>query len=247
MSDEWPFSDPPNLATYTVERVLRGTHPVLYVSHDVSDGAWQFLTGDDVALEDAKLVCLADVVNTDTSLRELSDLPLGWYAERATPAAPWTRRAGFPIAWQELLAEAQSYTRACQERLKDEFSLLQWERYDYSEEASSLIFSSNCKPGDKMSIQIIGSWSALSKSWLWACDNDSILTSAAECVHLLKTYGEQHGFERLATPYWTAEEVDAWEMAATACLLLHGDGVYRAPHDDLATFMVVRQPEWIRC
>jgi hypothetical protein len=246
MVDGWPFADPENLATFTVEDVLTGTKPILYVSHDVSDGGWQFLTGEDLSESTPKLVCLADVVGLEPAIRELADLRLGWYAEREAPGAPWQRRPAYPLDFDELLKQAQDYTNACQERLKDEFSMLEWERYDYNQESATLIFSSNGVPRLTMKIQVAGSWSSQSNTWLWSWDNDSILPDAAESVHMLQTFGQQHGFERLASAYWPAEEVDAWEMTCIACLLLQGEGVYRAPDDKGALFMVVRDPELVQ-
>jgi hypothetical protein len=35
--------------------------------------------------------CFHHPVDNDSSLKELADLPLGWYAERAEPGAPWVR------------------------------------------------------------------------------------------------------------------------------------------------------------
>jgi hypothetical protein len=245
MNDAWMFADPPNLAVLTMEAVLSGDRPVLYVSHDVFDGSWQFLTGDDFALDQAKVVPLGDVVQTDVTLQQLFDLPLGWSAERRTPGAEWKRQAQFPTDWDDLLSQAEQYTAECQERLKSEFSLLEWERYSYNQEAASLIFSSGGVPRVTMKIQVVGSWAKRTGTWLWSWDNASILASADEYVHWLKTFGEQNGFARLSNASWQAEEVDAWEMTSLACLLLQGEGVYRAPDDDGALFMVLSDPEFI--
>jgi len=64
---------------------------VTYVSHDFEDGAWQFL-GDTMAGGEKPVIsCLHRPIDKDPSLNEVADLPLGWYAERATPKDPWTR------------------------------------------------------------------------------------------------------------------------------------------------------------
>ena len=64
-------------------------------------------------------------------------------------------------------------------------------------------------------------------------------------MHVLQKFGEQCGFERLSNAYLEATEADAWEMTHVACLLLQGDGVYRAPDEDGALFMVVSEPELV--
>ena len=58
MSDDahdWPFDDPPNVAVMALDRILEGNSPVLLVCHDEDDGMWQFLDGQEVSEEDAKI------------------------------------------------------------------------------------------------------------------------------------------------------------------------------------------------
>lgn len=240
-SKSWDLED----LAFTVEDVISSERPILYVGRDVSDGTWEFSTGEEVTADQIRLVRLADVVKSDESLNELADLPLGWYAERPAHGAAWAREPSFPTEWDELVSLAQSYTNDCQERLTSEFSLLEWERYDYDQEDASLVFSSAGVPRVAMKIQIVGSWSARTNTWLWSWSDESILPGAAEYVHLLEQFGEEYDFERLKTPHWPAEQADGWEMACIACLLLQGEGVYRSPDDDGALFMVVSRPEFI--
>jgi len=40
---------------------------------------------------DALIVALEEVVGHDPTLRELADLPCGWFAERDTVGSPWKR------------------------------------------------------------------------------------------------------------------------------------------------------------
>jgi hypothetical protein len=242
-SAEWPFSDPENLATFTVEEIMSGERPVLYVRHDLDDGCWQFLTGEEVTTERARLVCLADVVSTDPTLLDLADLKLGWFAERDSATAPWSRKAEFPTEWNELVERAEEYTEECQARLKSEFSLSTWERYDYDQRKGELVFSTGGVPRLRTKIQIVGSTSTVSNTWLWSWDNPSILEGAAEYMHLLKTFGEQHEFERLSRARWPGDESDGWEMTCVACFLMQGEGVYRAPEEDGALFMILKEPE----
>ena len=93
----WLFHDEPNTACFTTSHVLSGS-PILRVYHDY-DGDWQF-HGDStqsVDDDDAKLVCLSDVVDRDASLKELHDLPYGWRAERTSTSTPWTRHRNHPF------------------------------------------------------------------------------------------------------------------------------------------------------
>lgn len=88
---EWPFADPKNLAVITIDRIVDGREPILYVSHDAEDGGWQFLDGGSVSEANAKVVSLLGMVERDATLRELADLPRGWVAERDAIGKPWRR------------------------------------------------------------------------------------------------------------------------------------------------------------
>jgi hypothetical protein len=91
MPADWPFTDPENLAVFTLKRIIRGESLILRVTHDEDDGGWQFLDGGEVAVEEASLVSLRQMTRIDPSILELADLPLGWVAERAGPGVPWQR------------------------------------------------------------------------------------------------------------------------------------------------------------
>lgn len=89
---DWKFPDPPHTGVFLSKTVHDGTEPVTYVSHDVEDGAWQFL-GD--SMRDGGgpvLSCFHHPIDQDRSLVELADLPLGWCAERAEVGQPWVRK-----------------------------------------------------------------------------------------------------------------------------------------------------------
>lgn len=88
---DWSFPDPPHKLVFLSQAVHSGSEPITYVSHDAEDGAWQFL-GDSMAGGGKPvLVCFHHPVDEDRSLKELADLPLGWWAERRTPEHPWIR------------------------------------------------------------------------------------------------------------------------------------------------------------
>src|SRR5262245_54888935 len=90
---DWLFADRPNDAVFTTRQVLNDGEPILYVSHDADDGAWQFHTGGVRGTHgDAMIVGLGTMLRHDPTLRELYDLPEGWFAERDGVGKPWRRR-----------------------------------------------------------------------------------------------------------------------------------------------------------
>jgi hypothetical protein len=91
MTDNWPFDDPKNVAVFTVRQIARDGNPILRVTHDSEDGAWQFLEWGTPREEDAMIVGLEEMARIDPSILELADLPIGWRAIRPSPTEPWQR------------------------------------------------------------------------------------------------------------------------------------------------------------
>lgn len=88
----WPFSDPPNVAVFADKRILENNAAVLYVDHDLEDGAWQFHgQGEKVDGAEVSIVALRTIVLVDPSVQALADLPVGWCAWRETRSSPWQR------------------------------------------------------------------------------------------------------------------------------------------------------------
>jgi hypothetical protein len=88
---DWKFPDPPHTGVYLSQAVHSGLEPVTYVSHDVEDGAWQFLGDSRAGDGGPALSCFHHAIDRDPSLAELADLPAGWCAQRAGARQPWVR------------------------------------------------------------------------------------------------------------------------------------------------------------
>jgi hypothetical protein len=142
--------------------------------------------------------------------------------------------------WEPFLDMALEYLNRQQERLKSEFRLGTWPRYDYDQEAGTLAFSANGKVEVLADIHIVGSTSTRSGTWLWAWDNPSILENVKHCLADVRAYGESHGLEKLTTAKWSGDEHDGWEMTAAAAFILRAEGAYRSPGEHGALFMVLR-------
>jgi hypothetical protein len=91
MSNNWLFDQPPNCAVITLRQIMNGEQPILYISHDSDDGGWQFLSQETPEVEDCILVSLKRIVEHDSSVLAVANLPLGWCAERASIQESWRR------------------------------------------------------------------------------------------------------------------------------------------------------------
>jgi hypothetical protein len=79
----------------TTRQVMYEGWPILLVTHDADDGAWQFVNGhgDTEDTDAAMVVAVETVLGVDQTISELADLPLGWRAWRGSSGEPWQRRA----------------------------------------------------------------------------------------------------------------------------------------------------------
>jgi len=95
---DWKFKDPPHTGVFTTKRVMSGEDSVTRVFHDIDDGAWQFHGPDESKREDLAYVCFHHIIDKDSTIKELADLPLGWCAWRENVIAPWIRELTVPDA-----------------------------------------------------------------------------------------------------------------------------------------------------
>jgi hypothetical protein len=88
-----PFKEAPNTACLVCRHILTDKLPILFVSHDADDGAWQFLC--DVHSHDEEnvsVIALHRAAALDSSLELVTDLPLGFIATRVAPDTEWDKR-----------------------------------------------------------------------------------------------------------------------------------------------------------
>ena len=84
---DFKFYEPKNLGVYTTHHVLEG-NPKLYVYHN-DDGDWQFHSEQYPNPDDAKLVCLSDLVERDSTLNLIHHIGYGYNAWRETSKSEW--------------------------------------------------------------------------------------------------------------------------------------------------------------
>jgi hypothetical protein len=96
MSRDWPFDDAPNVSSYTTVNVLERGAPILLVTYDADDGAWQFLCGKTNDPADGRVIGLDCALGLDPTIAQVADLPSGWRAWRDTPGGPWSREPSPP-------------------------------------------------------------------------------------------------------------------------------------------------------
>lgn len=153
--------------------------------------------------------------------------------------APGAESAEPEVSWQQLVDTSYEYLYERQDKLDDEFEISKHERWDIDQDTGKLIFSNGGVPAVEAAVLFVGSFSTASNTWLWGWANSSIDGVLSERVKEVRSYGQEHGFEKLSTDKWDADEVDGWEMAAISNYLLQGKGVYRPPINSGVLFLVI--------
>jgi hypothetical protein len=91
--------------------------------------------------------------------------------------------------------------------------------------------------------QIIGSFDSADGSWLWAWANPSIADALNRDSLRVREYVQQRQIARLTSAEWACTEAEAWRMAALACKLCEGQGVYRGPAGTAFVFITFGRVE----
>jgi hypothetical protein len=78
-----------NMGVFVCPHVFKDTRPILLVVHE--DGDWQCLCGKNDHNDEGHLVGIGHLIERDSSLGALSDLPDNWEAERMSLRDIWLR------------------------------------------------------------------------------------------------------------------------------------------------------------
>ena len=91
-AEMWPFDQAPNVASITSRQVLELKYAILQVEHFEDDHSWAFLCGTENLEEgDGRLICMAEALALDETLRIVADLPPGWSAWRKDKDSEWLK------------------------------------------------------------------------------------------------------------------------------------------------------------
>lgn len=136
------------------------------------------------------------------------------------------------------IAAAQARLTAKQEALDDKTRFLSYPQWFFDDKAQTLRFVSDDQPTLVFPVTLVGSFSTKTNTWMWAWHNE-VLDQTIGDTWMLEAFGEVRGIERMSEGYWTAAEIDCWEVAAVAAHVLGAIGVFRAPMDHQAWFMLL--------
>lgn len=95
-------------------------------------------------------------------------------------------------------------------------------------------------------VQLLGTQSFLTGTWLWAWGNEQIaipedLLGAADHLHEV---GERDQLPSFLTPELVIDPDDGHRLAIIACGMLQAPGYYRGPYENGAAFFLLQETEW---
>jgi len=90
----------------------------------------------------------------------------------------------------------------------------------------------------------VGSISTTGDTWLWSWANDSLAEGVKARMREVRSYGEEHRFQKLAGAFWPGQAEDGWQMTSIAARLLDAIGAYRTPDESGLVYMVIMRAGW---
>lgn len=114
-------------------------------------------------------------------------------------------------------------------RVKAQFGLSDWGRYDYDLDAGTLIFSERGAPRVIAKIQLVGSTSIREGNWQWAWANSQLPPALVVDSRFARAFGEEHGLVELTQGFQEGDDLNAlgWALTAVTTRLAGAPGAYR--------------------
>jgi hypothetical protein len=116
-----------------------------------------------------------------------------------------------------------------------------YKRWDWDDEAVTLTFSDPDKPPLVIHVTVVGTTRGEEWQWTWA--NRNFEDRSRLGMDKVREFGETHGFEKLTTAFFDADEHTGWEMTSVAVHILKAFGSYRFPTDEGYCYLVFRNLE----
>lgn len=85
----------------------------------------------------------------------------------------------------------------------------------------------------------IGTYSEKTTTWMWSWENKNSIEKSKKEVLIIKKFGEENHFPKLAEGYFESDKYDGWEFVAISNKLIGGIGGYRIKSDHLEIYMLV--------
>ena len=131
--------------------------------------------------------------------------------------------------WKKFLAETEAYAKRIQAVAQLNHGLGDHDKYFYQQDSARIFFHSEGIVRLCYDMQIVGSHSTATNSWLWSWANSSIDDRCTLKLNAVVDLGKKRGFPKLTLWQWSCDDFDGWEMTSCAALILQAKAIYRCP------------------
>lgn len=147
--------------------------------------------------------------------------------------------------FEQLVHEAQHALMVLNQRCRDQFRLGSYEHWAYDADTGTMTFSNGAGPKVVASVQVVGTTSTRSNTWLWSWANESIPEEQSRLARAVREYGVSESLPALSEAEQPNDEYLGWEMTALTIQLFGGIGGYRSPRESGGySYYVFTRLEW---
>lgn len=130
--------------------------------------------------------------------------------------------------YQRWVDAARRKAQAAMEAARERFGLGTWARHEVDLASASIRFLD----GDgaeqmRADIQVAGTWSPNSDSWLWGWENESVPEAAVSRLGPIAERGRELDVKTLQAHAVECDEAESWSLAALAADITGAECVYR--------------------
>jgi uncharacterized protein DUF6882 len=115
------------------------------------------------------------------------------------------------------------------ELCEKEYRISSWPKWEYDLDRGTLAFTQDDVPKVLASIQVVGTTSISSGTWLWGWANESLTLKVTTQLAKVRAFGKAENISELTNAELPDDEYLGWEMTAVAAKLLGAKGAYRCP------------------
>jgi hypothetical protein len=147
--------------------------------------------------------------------------------------------------WKSLLRISEKYAAERQSQIVKEFNLGNWDSWFLDQETGELIFSSGEVPMVVANVEVAGTYSNESKTWLWGWANESIHEKVKGRIEQVALVGLELGLKRLTERKFTVKEKEPWGLSRVSAYILDAKMVYRAPSPSGYIYLCIMDIDYV--
>jgi hypothetical protein len=142
--------------------------------------------------------------------------------------------------YDKLVDEARKRANEKIDAARKRFGLGTYGRYEIDLPTATIRFLDE-KGVEKIraEVQVAGSWSPRSNTWLWAWDNESVPEAAWSRLAAVRAFGEKEQIEPVMDSFGPCDEGEAWSVASIAAQVLDAECIYRVERPGNLLFLLL--------